>query len=208
MLHGIHEGGLEVRQEGDGARVIAGRFPYGVVTMLSDGGRTGRPKKERFLSRAFAYRVDRDDEDIHLLVGHDYGKPLASRKAGTLRLTDGTDALSFEARITPEIAATSHGRDALAMIGAGLSAGLSPGFRMPHERAMPAAQAERIEEEPPGGADDPPPGIIRTIAAAMLYELSVVTRPAYDAAQVEARSWTPRGAPQGRPVAAGAYRWR
>jgi phage head maturation protease len=32
--------------------------------------------------------------------------------------------------------------------------------------------------------------IIRWILAALLYELSVVTRPAYDEAQVEARNWT------------------
>jgi hypothetical protein len=94
----------------------------------------------------------------------------------------------FEASI-PAIAETSHGRDALAMIAAGLAVGISPGFRIPPKRAVP--DAEEIEEED----DDPDNGehraIIRTIKAALLYELSIVTRAAYSEAQVEARNWCP-----------------
>ncbi|WP_454274705.1 HK97 family phage prohead protease [Roseovarius sp. MBR-154] len=155
-------------------------------------------------SRAFAYRVDRPEEDIHLLLGHSYDRPLASRKAGTLEITDGDDALTFEADITPEIADTSHGRDALAMIGAGLAIGLSPGFRLPPKRAVP--EPEMIEDEghdPENGAHN---AIIRTVLAALLYELSIVTRPAYDEAQVEARSWV--RPPQARVFLPSRNRWR
>ena len=138
MLHGATEGGLEVRADGDGGARLSGRFPYGSRATLSDGGRRGRPRKEEFAPRAFAYRVERPEEEIHLLVGHDFDRPLASRGAGTLELGDSDEALTFEARITPEVAATSHGRDALALLSAGLAVGISPGFRLPPERAVKA----------------------------------------------------------------------
>jgi len=184
MLWAPANGGLSVRAEGDGSRVITGTFPYGVTATLSDGGRNGgRPRKERFKSRAFSFRVDDPEADINLLVGHDFAKPLASKLTGSLSLTDADDALSFEARVAADVADTSHGRDALALIRAGLAVGLSPGFRIPPQRAV--EEAETVEDEDPAEGD----AIIRTVNQALLYELSIVTRPAYKESQVEARSW-------------------
>jgi len=211
ILFGASESGLELRRAADGSTRLSGRFPYGKVAVLSDGGRNGRPRKEQFGPRAFGYRVEIPTEEIHLLVGHDFGKPLASRGAGTLLLTDSDDALTFQATIAPAIAETSHGRDALAMIGAGLAVGLSPGFRMPPARAVPPEQAERIEEEPVRPERGEHGAIIRTILAALLYELSIVTRPAYDEAQVEARNWSPlavTGASRAAAAARHRLRWR
>lgn len=206
MLWGGHSGGLEIRKRASGALALRGRFPYNKAAVLSDGGRSGRPRKEVMASRAFSYRVERPDEDIHLLVGHDYGQPLASRAAGTLRLKDGDDALTFEADITPEMQGVTWVRDFLAALGAGLIVGISPGFRIPPERTVP--DAEKVEEEDPtlGTA------LIRTIFAALLYELSVVTRPAYPETQIEARSWKTTKTHQDRlPIRGPAYplnRWR
>ncbi|NYT67708.1 HK97 family phage prohead protease [Pusillimonas noertemannii] len=184
MLFAPIPAALTLRAEGDGSRVISGSFPYNSLATLSDGGRNGgRPRKERFKSRAFAYRVDKPDEEIHLLFGHDFDKPMASKLSKTLSLTDSAAALSFEARITPEVAETSYVRDALALIAAGLAVGLSPGFRIPPQRTVP--DAETVEDEDPSLGD----AIIRTINAALLYELSIVTRPAYQDSEVEARSW-------------------
>lgn len=185
-------GGLELRRAPSGDTLLRGVFPYGVPAVLSDGGRDGRPRKEVIESRAFAYRVNDPAEDIHLLVGHDYDHPLASRGTGTLTLRDTAAALIFEATIGRAIAETTHGRDALAMIGAGLAVGISPGFRIPPRRAV--ENAEEIEEEPDDGTIDPQGqprrgALIRRIKAALLYELSVVTRPAYPEAQIEARAW-------------------
>lgn len=187
MLTGFADGGLELRRQASGAVTLRGRFPYGQRAVLSDGGRTGRPKKEVIASRAFGYRLDREDEDIHFLVGHSFDKPLASRSAGTFDIVDGDDAVTFIATITQEMQDVSYVRDILASISAGLTIGLSPGFRLPPERAVP--QSERIEDE------DPAEGmaVIRTVLAALLYEMSVVTRPAYPKTQVEARNWTPGG---------------
>lgn len=211
MLWGaVNGGGPELRRESDGGVRLSGRFPYNATAVLSDGGRTGRPRKERIASRAFAYRVDRPEEEIHLLVGHSYDRPLASRGNGTLDLRDSDDALTFDARVAPEIADTTHGRDALAMLSAGLAVGISPGFRIPPERAV--ANAETVAQEPDDGTldEDGQPrrgALIRTVREALLYELSLVTRPAYQEASVEARNWTPGGVIlPSRPHA--SARWR
>lgn len=188
MLTGFANGGLEIRRKSDGSARIAGRFPYGKRAVLSDGGRTGRPKKEVIAPRAFAYRVDDPKEDIHFLVGHSYDRPLASRAAGTLDIQDSEDALTFEAILSPEMQEVSYVRDFLAGLAAGLILGLSPGFRIPPKRAV--SQAETVEDEghdPENGAHN---AIIRTVHQALLYEVSAVTRPAYSEAQIEARDWS------------------
>lgn len=184
MLWAPVAGGLEVREGEEGSRVIAGRFPYGVETELARG------RFERFESRAFSTRLGDADADVHLLSGHDFSRPLASRRSGSLTLQDGEDGLAFEARISPEVAGTSHGRDTLALLSAGLSVGLSPGFRL-------SPGGERVERRSDG--------VVRTIRQAELYELSIVTRPAYSDAQVEARSWQPQRVTYSLPA---AWRWR
>jgi uncharacterized protein len=163
MLWGASLGGLELRSEGGETRLRAA-FPYGAETELAPG------RREVITSRAFADRIEAG-EDIHLLSGHDYEKPLASRAAGTLTLRDNDAALVLEARIE---GGTSWARDFLAAHGAGLIRGLSPGFRVPEG-------GEKIERR---GA-----GLLRTITRAELFELSAVTIPAYPTAQIEARAW-------------------
>lgn len=185
MYGGAGIDGLELRTTRDGSRRLSGSFPYGKQAVLSDGGKSGRPRKEQFAPKAFAYRVNKADEDIHILVGHDYDRPLASRGAGTLDLKDTEDALIFEALIKPEMAEVSYVRDFFAAFSAGLIGGISPGFRIPPEQTVP--NAERVDEENPREGR----ALIRTVFAALLYEISMVTVPAYKETQVEARSWTP-----------------
>ena len=176
MLWGGQNEGLEIRTEGGATRLRAS-FPYGRETTLSEGGPGGTARKEVFAARAFAQRIEAGQE-IHLLSGHDYEKPLASRSAGTLTLTDTDAALLIEAVITPAMAAVSYVADLLAALAAGLITGLSPGFRV-----APTPGAETVEAK--AGA------ILRTVRAAQLFEVSAVTRPAYPDAQIEARSWNP-----------------
>ncbi|MGC9420270.1 MAG: HK97 family phage prohead protease [Rhodovulum sp.] len=203
MLEGFASGELTLEERGArvGVRRLRGRFPYNKAAVLSDGGRTGRPRKEVVAPRAFAYRVERPDEDIHLLIGHSYDRPLASRGAGTLDLEDSDEALTFEATITEEMQGVSYVQDFLAAMRAGLIVGISPGFRIPPRRAVPVA--EKVEPE------DPALGmaLIRTIFQALLYEISLVTRPAYPEAQVEARQWETTAGGVTIPKR-GAYRWR
>lgn len=211
MLWGGSYGGLEVRRQDDGAVRLRGKFPYGRPATLSDGGRTGRPRKEVIGPRAFGYRITTPSEhggkkDIHLLSGHDFGRPLASVRSGTLDLRDGDDAVSFTATISEEMQATSYVKDVLAAIAAGLAVGLSPGFRLPPKRAV--AESEKVEDEGSDPARGMHNAIIRTVLAALLYEFSVVTRPAYSEAQIEARNWDTRTP---APIAHGQHahaRWR
>jgi HK97 family phage prohead protease len=179
MLTGAASGALELRAEDDGGARVVGRFPYGSEVELAPG------RREVFAPGALEPRGD-----AMLLAQHDFARPLASLGAGTLELRAEPDALTLEARITPEVAGTSHGRDALALIRAGLAVGLSPGFRVP-------PGGERIERR--GDA------VLRTVMRAELAELSIVTRPAFSAATVEARCWQPSPPPRALHASA---RWR
>ena len=184
MLFAPTLGDLEIRKSGRGGFRVRGRFPYNRTATLSDGGRNGgRLRKERFAPRAFSYAIE-DDREIHFLSGHDFGKPLASRKSGSLILEDSDEALTMEATLAAEIEDTTWGRDFISAHRAGLVVGLSPGFRIPPKTAVP--DAEVVEEEDPAEGR----ALIRTINAAVLFEISAVTRPAYeDAALAESRSW-------------------
>lgn len=182
MLHAAPAGGLEVRRADDGGAVLTGRFPYDTTAVL--GRFSGRERRETFAAGAL-----RPAGEVHLLAQHDFARPLASTGAGTLTVRNGADGLTFEARIAPAVAETSHARDALALIAAGEARGLSPGFTVP-----------------PGGDEVTAAGdaLIRTVKRAELVELSIVTRPAFSEAQVEARSWKPTRARAPRPA---ACRW-
>jgi hypothetical protein len=183
MLWGAHIGGLELRSEGGETRIRA-TFPYGRAATLSDGP---RPRREVIAARAFAARIEAGKE-IHLLSGHDYNRPLASRAAGTLNFRDTDAALEIEARIATD---TSWAADFLAAHRAGLIRGLSPGFRV-----RPGGEAV---EERDGG-------LLCTVRAADLFEVSAVTRPAYPEAQIEAWSLEPMSA--GRTQVHPLARWR
>ena len=164
MLWGADLGALEVRTEG-GETHLRASFPYGVETELAPG------RHEVFEARAFANRIESGGE-VHLLSGHDFEKPLASRRAGTLQIIDTPQAVIIEARISP---ATTWARDFLAANSSRLIRGLSPGFRV-------QTGGEKIESR---GA-----GLLRRVVKADLFEFSAVTVPAYPAAQIEARSWS------------------
>lgn len=189
LLYGGLSCDLEVRAARNGGKRLRGSFPYRKRAVLSDGGRRGRPQKEEFAERAFARRVNDETAEIHLLVGHRFDKPLARKLDGSLILRDTDKALEFEALIARELLDVSYVRDALALLGAGLAVGISPGFRLPPERAVPKDEAEEITEEDDNPEEGEHRAIIRTIRQALLFELSVVTQPAYKEATVEARNW-------------------
>lgn len=177
-------GELELRAASKGRRRLRGRFPYRKRAVLSDGGKNGgRPQKEQFEPGAFSHSINSAEQDIHLLVGHSFDKPLASKKTATLTFHDTAEALSFDAEIAPEIADTSYGADTLKQIESGLAVGVSPGFRIPPKRAVPVA--EKFTDEGYDPARGNHNALIRTIFQAILFELSVVTRPAYQEAIVE-----------------------
>lgn len=195
----IYSGGLELRDAGDGSRRLSGRFPYNSRAVIDSGGNGRRPRKELFAPRAFKFAVEDPDRDIHLLMGHSFDRPLASKKAQTFLLNDTESALEFEAIITQEIQGSSWWTDFLAAFASGLIGGISPGFRVaPRERVK---VPEITEDEDPSEGN----ALIRTIFEAILFELSLVTRPAYSDTALDLRHYEtgliiPRKLPQ--------YRWR
>jgi HK97 family phage prohead protease len=178
MLWGAYLGSLELRAEG-GATRLAATFPYGAETTLAEG------RAEVFAPGAFRGRIA---DDALLLYGHDFDRPLASLAAGSLAFTEDDAGLHLEARVD---GATSWARDVLAAHAAGLVRGISPGFTVP-------PGGDRVERR---GA-----GLLRTVTAAHLVEISIVTRPAYPTAQVEARGW--QAGPASDGVARTLARWR
>ncbi|CAM5476535.1 HK97 family phage prohead protease [Frigidibacter albus] len=194
----VYSAGLELRAAGDGSRRLSGAFPYNRRAVLDAGGKGRRPKKEQFAPRAMSFAVDDPERDIHLLVGHSFDKPLASKAAKTLILKDTDAALTFEAILTPEIQEASWAKDFLAAFAAGLIGGISPGFRVPD---MDGAEATE-EEDPRDGT-----ALIRTIFAAVLFELSMVVRPAYHETDVSLRAFQWDRVPVRGPVHP-LNRWR
>ena len=181
-----YEGGLELRQTGNGNRELTGSFPYNVEAVISDRGSV---RKERFSEGAFAYDMENPDREIHLLSGHDYNKPLASKQGGTLELFDREGKLEFVANLGPgEISLPSFADDIIRLIEQAESAGalrsplgVSPGFRIPPQQVVPNAVSIIAEAGNPGVA-------IRVIRQANLYELSLVGRPAYPGTNISLRS--------------------
>ena len=165
---------LEIRAKG---RELYGSFPYGKTGTISDRGRV---RKERFAKGAFRFAVEDEAREIHLLSGHEFSKPLASRRAGSLELKDTDAALTFRATLPEPGDQPTYMADTIKQVRAGLVGGISPGFRVPPKGAV--ADAERLVPEPGN------PGVmIREINEAVLAELSLVSRPVYTETAVDLR---------------------
>ena len=174
-FHFFEAAKLEIRRSG-GVSTLSGRFNYGSMATIRDRGRV---RKETFEPRAFRFAIEDDSRNIDVLVGHDFGKPIASRKAGTLEIADGDDGVTFEARLPDD--PPSWVVDAEKSIAAGLMVGLSPGFSVPPASVVPDAE-KLVPEEGNEGV------MVRVIREAVLREFSVVTAPAYPDAAVDLRA--------------------
>ena len=195
---------LEVRARGR-KRTLRGSFPYNREAVVSDRGRV---RKERFKSWAFSWQLREfaklqkelgeviakaADEarrrvvenelarrNVDLLRGHNFDRPIASMLSGSLKVTDSRDALRFEADLPED--PPSWVEDTVKAVDAGLIRGVSPGFRVPPASAV--ANAEELVDEPGN------PGVqVRQINQAVLFELSLVTRPAYTESEVDLRAF-------------------
>ena len=163
------------------------RFPYNTLAVISAGqGTKMRAKswpevrKETIRPGAFSYAIEDPTREIHALVGHDYSKPLGSKLTGSAMFDDTPESLIVT---IPELPPTEFARNAHSLVAAGLMAGVSPRFIVPGPDTVP--NAETVVPEP----GNPAVGI-REIAAAVLLEISLVTRPAYQDSAAEARSQT------------------
>ena len=168
---------LEIRQIG-GARQITGHFPYNALATMADSGRV---RKESFASGAFKYALDDHTRKIDMLVGHDWGRPIANRQGGTLAISDDAAGVNMVATLPDEGLTPSWVVDAEKAIANGTMVGLSPGFRIPPRGVVP--NAETLVPEPGN-----PSVQIRVINAAVLREFSIVTAGSYETAGVELRA--------------------
>ena len=169
----------EVRQEGDG---VAGSFFYDTDTTIAD---TGRRRKQRVKAGAFDFALKAPDREITLLLGSP-DKPLASKTAGTLQLTDTLTALSF---FVPRVPRTSYGLDFMELLrGGSVVFGLVPFFLVP---PMDGADGE---EEEPGN-----PGVFRHLVfSAVLTALAIQYRaPRGNPGQILSRADETTGQPYG-----------
>ena len=96
------------------------------------------------------------------------------------RVESTREAVEFEIDLPDESNQPSYMRDTVAMIRSGLIGGISPGFRVPPRAVVP--NGERLEAEPGNAAVQ-----VRVIENAILYELSIVTRPVYSETEIDVR---------------------
>lgn len=115
---------------------------------------------------------DVDLSNVFLLYGHDYSKPLASTKAGTLKLNVDETGLHFEA----ELPNTTYANDVYENVSKKILDSMSFGFVLGVDSFNQAEDGE----------------VVRSIEKMKaLNEISVVTIPAYDSTnvQVDKRSY-------------------
>ena len=203
----VYEGSLELRQSG---RRLAGSFPYsqGTGDRMATVKNRGRIRKERIGPDAFGWQIrefeklqgelaatvesaldearvqilrqEIERRNIHILAGHSYDRPMGDMLRSGARVTSTREAVEFEIELPDESNQPGYMRDTIAMIRSGLIGGISPGFRVPPRAVV--ANAERLEAEPGNSAVQ-----VRVIENAILYELSIVTRPVYSETEIDVR---------------------
>ena len=211
----IFEGAFEIRARGD-RRILSGRFPYGKTATIRAAGRI---RKERFKSGSMSWQV-REFEKLQtelsdtikgtmdkavkakriqeledslerrntfLLVGHDYNRTIADMRTGSLSVKHTRAAVEIEAELPPDGEQPSWVRDAILAVKGGQLRGVSPGFQ------VSAKGAERLVPEGGGGNS-----MVREILDAVVFEFSLVARPAYASTSVDARADDPTEEPRRR----------
>ena len=208
----ILDGSLEIRARGAGG-VLSGRFPYGSTATIRSSGTV---RKERFmefsakwqtekfaelnseLSRVMQGSVDRARREVleeelerrntHLLVGHSYDRAIADMRTGNLKVRHTREAVELEAELPPADRQPSWVRDAVLAVEGGQLRGISPGFQVPAGKG-----GERLVPEAGN------PGVmVREITDAVVFEYSLVARPAYASTEVDARADDPAETPRRR----------
>jgi uncharacterized protein len=152
---------FEMRAEGDGNTFV------GYAAMF-DSPSQPLPFIERIAQGAFTRSLTNRRRDIRLYVNHNSDMVLASKKSGTLRLSEDTRGLRVEA----DLPDTTYARDLRALMQSGVVDKMSFGFTIPK-----------------GGDRWSDDGSERTLTAINLHEVSVVTGfPAYEQTAAAVRS--------------------
>lgn len=151
----------EIRSEGDGNTFVG----YAAV-FNSDS--EPLPFVERIAPGAFRKSLKNSKRDVRLYVNHNSDMALASRRSGTLRLSEDERGLRVEA----DLPDTTAGRDIRELLRTGVVNKMSFGFTVPR-----------------GGDKWSEDGRTRELREISLHEVSVVTGfPAYEATTAAVRS--------------------
>lgn len=142
---------LEVRESGDGMT-----FSGYAAVFNSESEDLGGFRE--FIAPGAFKRSLQSRNEVKLLWNHDAGEPLASMRGGTLKLTEDATGLKVEARL----ANTSRGRDVAELIRSKTVDSMSFGF---------SVIKDTWNNE----------GNVRTLNAVRLFEISLVSWPAYQA---------------------------
>lgn len=142
---------LEVRETGDGMTFEGYAAVFNAESEDLGGFR-------EFIAPGAFKRSLQSRNEVKLLWNHDAGEPLASVRGGTLKLTEDARGLKVEARL----ANTTRGRDVAELIRSKTVDSMSFGFSV-------------IKDT--WNAD----GNVRTLNAVRLFEISLVSFPAYQA---------------------------
>ena len=204
----VFDGAFEIRARGD-RRVLSGRFPLNKTATVKSSGRT---KKERFKSDSMSWQVREfqklqgkladvmqssvdearrqilveqledaiEKRNTFLLVGHSYDRAIADMRSGTLAVNHSRNAVTLEAELPADDEMPSWVRDAVLAVKGKQLRGISPGFQV-------ARGGEHLEREDPSAGDS----MIRVIDDAVVFEYSLVARPAYAGTDVDARADSP-----------------
>lgn len=152
---------VEIRAEGNGVKVV------GYAAVFNQETDIGGYFHEKVLPGAFAEAIKRDE--VVFLINHD-GLPLARTKSGTLKLSEDDHGLRIESELDPD------DPDAKSVIGKMKRGDLDK---------MSIAFFMRDGKQSWDQTVDPP---LRTIEkVGRLYDVSVVTTPAYDGTDIGLR---------------------
>jgi len=143
---------FEVREESDGMHL------EGYAALFNSRSENLGGFTETIAPGAFRASL-KSRNDIKLLWNHDTGAVLGSTRAGTLQLTEDDMGL----RVSATLPNTSYGRDAAELVRRGDVTGFSFGFSMPTR----------------GGDEWSQDGTERVLKSVRLFEVSLVTFPAY-----------------------------
>jgi len=151
----------ELRQEGDGNTFV------GYAAVFNSPSEP-LPFIERIAPGAFSKSLRSRKQDIKLYVNHNSDMLLASRRSGTLRLSEDERGLRVEA----DLPDTTAGRDIRELMRSGIVDKMSFGFQ--------------VDRKGDRWSDD---GSERVLTSVRLFEVSVVTGfPAYEATTAAVRS--------------------
>jgi uncharacterized protein len=162
MTHEIRAGiPAEVKADADGIKV------EGYAAVFGQEADIGGMFREVFQRGAFKDAIGRDD--VVFLINHD-GLPLARTRSGTLTLTEDDHGLRMSTTLDPE------DPDVKAIAGKMKRGDL--------DKMSFAFQAARDGQDWDYSQDPP----LRTIRKASLFDVSIVTTPAYDGTEIALRS--------------------